>query len=136
MSNNREFFILYKLIKFFSEKCNDTLDRKRFCQKICWFYHRISVRIILTNRIFILNYHFLPLCKLSICFSFTLVKYIMFSNDFLYSSPLFLQNSRAVVYQILVCYFIAHEHLGGGGCHRSKNCQKTFASVDRGYWSE
>ena len=37
MSNYRELVILYKLIKFFPEKCYDTLDRKRFFKKSVGF---------------------------------------------------------------------------------------------------
>jgi len=34
----------------------------------------------------------------------------MFSNDFLYSSPLLSQNSRALVYQILVILYTNRRH--------------------------
>ena len=43
--------------------------------------------------------------KLVICFSVILVKYIMFSDDLLYSFPLFLRNSKAAVHQILVILY-------------------------------
>lgn len=48
--------------------------------------------------------------QISICCSVTWVKYIMLSNNFLYRSPLFLRNSRAICLSNFLCYFMTHVH--------------------------
>ncbi len=96
-------------------KRNDTFSRKSLFQKICGLYNGISACVILTNRLYILNDHFLPLRKFQIYrlpFSPHPYKFFKSLPDFMsITSPAKITPSR-----LLISLSLSHAH----GTHRTQ----------------